>query len=63
MTRESTCQRCGETYLIDGKQNGEFTTITVSYHDSEREDFSESVCADCGDELLADAVAEVRANV
>jgi hypothetical protein len=60
MNKERSCQLCGETYLVDGKSNGEFTTITVSYHDNERTDFSESVCADCGDELLADVVAEVR---
>lgn len=60
MSYRSDCQRCGETYTVGAGAEGEFTTITVSYHDKTRHDFSESVCADCGDELLADVVAEVR---
>lgn len=60
MSRERTCQRCGEEYIVGAGYEGEFTTITVSYHDEERTDWSESVCADCGDELLDDVVTEVR---
>jgi DNA-directed RNA polymerase subunit RPC12/RpoP len=54
---EYTCERCGKTYEVPGEDP--FTTITVSYHDDDRDDFSESVCQECGDELLAPIVAEV----
>jgi len=53
------CQRCGGTYEVAA--NGDpFTTITVSYHDNDREDFAESVCQECGDELLADVVEDLE---
>lgn len=57
---EFTCQVCGSEYRVGAGFDGEFTTITVSYHDSDRDDWSESVCADCGDDLLEAVVAEVR---
>lgn len=56
---EYECGVCGDTYEV-GANGDPFTTITVSYHDDGREDFAESVCQDCGDELLAPLIAEVR---
>ena len=58
----STCQLCGSEYSTAadlGPDDETFTTITVSYHDEDREDFAESVCQDCGDRLLADVVDEL----
>jgi DNA-directed RNA polymerase subunit RPC12/RpoP len=49
------CERCGAEYTVPGEDP--FTTITVSYHDDDREDFAESFCQDCGDELLESIVA------
>jgi DNA-directed RNA polymerase subunit RPC12/RpoP len=48
------CDRCGSTYTVPG--DDKFTTITVSYHDDDREDWSESFCPECGDKLLEDAI-------
>jgi len=56
---EYDCQHCGATYEV-GPDGDSFTTITVSYHDEDRIDFSESVCQDCGDELLEDVVADLE---
>lgn len=56
---EYECQRCGATYEV-GVDGDPFTTITVSYHDDARTDFAESVCQDCGDELLEDVVADLE---
>lgn len=54
-----TCQLCGSEYST-GAGGETFTTITVSYHDEDREDFAESVCQDCGDRLLADVIDELE---
>lgn len=59
---EYTCQRCGDSYDV-GVDGDPFTTITVSYHDDDRTDFAVSFCADCGDDLLEDVVAEVDGDV
>jgi len=52
------CEVCGDKYTV-GVDGDPFTTLTVSYHDDDRVDWSESVCQDCGDELLAPIVAEL----
>lgn len=55
---EYDCSRCGSTYEV-GVDGDSFTTVTVSYHDDDREDFAISFCPECGDELLED-VQEAR---
>jgi hypothetical protein len=52
------CELCGETFEI-GVDSDPFTSVSVSHHDDTREDFAESLCQDCGDELLADLYEEV----
>jgi hypothetical protein len=58
-----TCQRCGDEYTIARDGDDPFTTITASFHDDDREDFSESVCQDCGDELLADVYGALEVGL
>ena len=54
---ETDCVRCGDAYTYAERDEPSlFTTITASFHDGERGDFSFSVCEPCGDELLADAI-------
>jgi hypothetical protein len=54
-----TCDRCGDAYEV-GVDGDAFTSISVSYHDDERDDFAASFCQDCGDDLLAEVVDVVR---
>ncbi|MDL0133547.1 hypothetical protein [Halobacterium salinarum] len=49
------CTRCGSEYEA-GHGGDPFTSVSVSYHDEDREDFAVSFCQECGDELLADLV-------
>ena len=60
---EGTCGVCGDTYVFGHDGDDPFTTITVSFHDDERADFSHSVCQECGDRLLSDVYDEVLPEV
>lgn len=50
-----TCGRCGDDLEIPSLGEGTFTSISVTYHDDEREDWAESYCPECADEILGDA--------
>ena len=54
-----TCDRCGETFDL-GVDGPPFTSLSVSHHDENRDDFAESFCQSCGDELLADIYDEIQ---
>jgi len=49
-----TCPRCGSKFEYGHDGDDPFTSVSVNYHDDDRDDFAESFCQDCGDELLAD---------
>lgn len=53
-----TCDRCGEEYDV-GVGGDPFTSISVSYHDDDRQDFAVSFCQECGDDVLEDVVEAV----
>ncbi|QRY26392.1 hypothetical protein [Halobacterium sp. BOL4-2] len=57
----STCPRCGAEYEYGHDGDDSFTSVSVTYHDDDRDDFAASICQDCGDELLADLTTEVEA--
>jgi len=54
-----TCERCGDRFVFGHDGDDPFTSISVSYHDDDREDFAISVCADCGDDLIGEAASLV----
>ena len=56
-----TCEICGDEFVFGHDGDDPFTSISVSYHDDGRDDFSESVCQPCGDDLLADLVEAINA--
>ena len=58
--KTGTCSRCGSTYDL-GVDGPPFTSVSVSHHDDDRDDFAASFCQACGDELLAEIYDEVDA--
>jgi len=60
---KGTCKLCGAEFVYGFDGDDPFTSISVSYHDAEREDFAESICQDCGDELLADLKDAIKSEV
>lgn len=55
------CGRCCSEFEIPSGGEGTFTSISVSYHDDDRQDWAESYCPECADDILGDAVpADIR---
>lgn len=47
-----TCSKCGDEFQVTGDDDDPFTSISVHYHDEDREKWAESYCQGCGDEIL-----------
>lgn len=54
MATNGTCPTCGDEFEVPSHGKGTFITITVSFHDDDREDWSDSFCPDCADAVLAE---------
>ena len=52
---EFDCSECGVHYDDAGSlSDDKFTSISVSFHDDSRDDFADSFCQSCADDILSD---------
>lgn len=47
-----SCARCGATFYLSTK-GGAFTSVSISHHGQEAENYAESMCESCGAALDA----------
>lgn len=52
-----TCEKCGDEFVFGHDGDDPFTSVSVSFHNGDRDNFALSVCQECGDEMLDDVFA------